>query len=146
QRLRLRLFAPVPVALSDFGLFKTARSNYVNGEKERNGVNRADWQIVENGFQGGDPALAIDGRKETFWLTESTDLPQWITTDMADTLILTGFGYLPRQDGDATGLISRYALAVSVDGSKWEAISTGEFANVAANPVTLYVALANAVK
>ncbi|HWK56506.1 MAG TPA: alpha-L-fucosidase [Parapedobacter sp.] len=146
QRLRLRLFAPVPVALSDFGLFKTARSNDVNNGQERNGVARAHWQIIENKFEGGDPALAVDGRKETFWLTTDADLPQWITTDMADTLTLTGFSYLPRQDGDATGQISRYALAVSINGNTWQAISTGEFANVAANPVMQYVAFANAVK
>ncbi len=146
QRLRLRFFAPVAVAVSDFGLFKTASSDFVNSKTDRKGVDRSRWKVVDNGFQGGNPALAIDGRKETFWLTADTHLPQWVTTDMEDTLTLTGFSYLPRQDGDVTGLISRYELAVSIDGDAWEAISTGEFANVAANPVMQYVAFGNAVK
>lgn len=146
QRLRLRLFAPVAVALSDFGLFKEVDSDYAPHEMERNGVNRAHWQIIGNGFSGGDPALAIDGRKETFWLTADTELPQHITIDMGRTHTLTGFSYLPRQDGDAMGLVSRYVLATSNDGNTWETRASGEFANIVANPISQYVAFDSEVE
>ncbi|MFB2121585.1 alpha-L-fucosidase [Parapedobacter sp. 2B3] len=146
QRLRLRLFAPVPVALSDFGLFKVAASSYVYDGAERNHVDRADWQLINNGFEGGDPALAIDGRDDTFWLTADTDLPQQVTIDMGHTHTLTGFSYLPRQDGDATGLVSRYTFATSSDGDAWKTIATGEFSNIVANPITQYVAFDGGAK
>src|SRR5690606_37771782 len=96
--------------------------------------------------EGGDPLLAIDGRKESFWLTTETDLPQQVTVDMGSTHTLTGFSYLPRQDGEATGHINRYRLAVSKDGNSWESIATGEFANIIANPITQYMAFANEVE
>ncbi len=117
QRLRLRLFAPVAVALSDFGLFKEAAVSYVIEEAQRREVDRSSWSIVHNGFDGGDPVLAVDKRKETFWLTEEVTLPQHITIDMGQSQTIAGFGYLPRQDGDATGLVSRYTFETSVDGN-----------------------------
>lgn len=145
QRLRLRLFAPVAVALSDFGLFKEVNANDAAGEKGRRGIDRTHWQLIDSGFEGGDPALAVDGQNETFWLTSDANLPQQVTTDMGRTHTLTGFSYLPRQDGVATGLVSRYALAASNDGNTWETIATGEFANIVANPIMQYVAFDNKV-
>jgi len=139
QRLRLRLFAPVAVALSDFGLFKEAEVEYAIGETERKAVDRAAWQVVDNGFSGGDPALAVDKQKETFWLTGEAKLPQGITVDMGQSQAITGFGYLPRQDGNATGLVSRYEFAVSADGTTWESVARGEFSNIVNNPIVQYV-------
>src|SRR5690606_31818711 len=115
QRLRLRLFAPVAVALSDFGLFKEAPSNHTSHEaRRRRPINRTQWQLVGNEFEGGNPALAVDGREETFWLTADAELPRGVTTDMGRMHTLTGFSYLPRQDGETVGFISRYALATSI--------------------------------
>lgn len=146
QRLRLRLFAPVAVALSDFGLFKEAPSNYTSREAHRHPINRTQWQLIGNGFEGGDPALAVDGRGETFWLTAAVELPLEVATDMGRMHTLTGFSYLPRQDGEASGLVSRYALATSIDGITWEIVAEGEFANITANPIEQYVPFDNNVR
>ena len=147
QRLRLRLFAPVAVALSDFGLFKEASQDHITtGEAQRVGVDRANWQLIDHGLAGGDPTLAIDGRPETFWLTAETGLPQQIVVDMGRTHTLGGFSYLPRQDGEAAGLVSSYSLATSADGITWDSQLTGEFANIAANPIMQYVAFDNEVE
>ncbi|WP_353130491.1 alpha-L-fucosidase [Parapedobacter pyrenivorans] len=135
QRLRIRLFSPVAVALSDFGLFKEAQIEYTMAEIERPGIDPAMWRVVDNGFDGGEPALTIDKRKETFWLTAETDLPKHITIDMGKSQTITGFSYLPRQDGNTAGLISRYMFETSVDGAVWKKVSTGEFANIVANPI-----------
>src|SRR5690606_3701238 len=85
------------------------------------------------------PALAVDGREETFWLTADAELPRGVTTDMGRMHTLTGFSYLPRQDGETVGFISRYALATSIDGVTWEIAAESEFANIAANPIAQYV-------
>ncbi|WP_262248190.1 alpha-L-fucosidase [Parapedobacter soli] len=146
QRLRLRLFAPVAIALADFGLFKAAASANALADTERIGVDRTHWQLIYNGFGGGDPTLAVDGNKETFWLTAEVDLPQQVEVDMGQLHTLTGFSYLPRQDGDATALVSRYALATSSDGKVWDTTAMGEFANIAANPIMQYIAFDREVK
>ena len=145
-RLRLRLFAPVAVALSDFGLFKEVHMDYeAPKEIERTGIDRTNWQVIDNGLAGGDPALAVDGRKETFWLADM-ELPQQVITDMGRTHTLTGFSYLPRQDGRTAGLVSRYVLATSIDNITWEIVAKGEFANIAANPMEQYVPFENSVQ
>lgn len=139
QRLRLRLFAPVAVALSDFGLFKEAEVDYVVEETARKGIDRTTWNVLDTGFKGGEPELSVDNRKETFWLTDEVELPQSITVDMGHSQAITGFSYLPRQDGDATGLVSLYVFETSGDGTTWEAVAKGEFSNIVANPIVQYV-------
>ena len=141
QRLRIRLFSPVAVALSDFGLFKEAEVEYTVAETKRTGIDRAMWRVAHNGFDGGDPALTVDKHKETFWLTEEAELPQHIAIDMGKSQTITGFGYLPRQDGNTAGLISRYVFETSVDGTEWKKASRGEFANIVANPIAQVVDL-----
>ncbi|MGK6352451.1 alpha-L-fucosidase [Parapedobacter sp. DT-150] len=146
QRLRLRLFAPVAVALSDFGLFKEAEVEYRGSAVERKGIDRSGWTIVDNGLQGGDPTLAVDGDNETLWLTSEVELPQYVTVDMGKTASITGFGYLPRQDGNTAGLVSGYRFEISVDGKNWEVATKGEFANITANPILQYTGFSKQVQ
>ncbi|WP_262246041.1 alpha-L-fucosidase [Parapedobacter soli] len=141
SRLRLRLFAPVAVALSDFGLFKEAEVVHETVQAERNVLDRSAWTLVSSGVQGGDPARAMDGDETTFWLTDETDLPAEIIIDLGATQAVTGFSYLPRQDGGKEGLVSRYVLAYSTDGSDWQQASEGEFSNIAANPIAQEIRL-----
>src|SRR5690606_24528030 len=108
--------------------FKEAPSNHTSGGVRRHPINRAQWQLVGNAPEGGNPALATDGHGGTFWLTAGTILPQEFTTDMGRVYTLTGFSYLPRQDGETAGLVSRYALATSMDNITWETVAKGEFA------------------
>src|SRR5690606_23067369 len=53
SRLRLRLFAPVAVALSDFGLFKEAEVIHEAAQAQRNVLDRSEWELVANGLHGG---------------------------------------------------------------------------------------------
>lgn len=135
QRLRLRLFAPVAVALSDFGLFKETEVAYTTQTAQQQRIDRSLWTILESEFQGGEPGLAIDGKPETFWLTDEAALPKRISVDMGRQTPLNGFGYLPRQDQRSPGLISRYAIESSSDGAHWETLAKGEFSNIVANPI-----------
>ena len=146
QRLRLRLFAPVAVALSDFGLFKEAEIAYEVENTSYKGVDRSNWKVIDNGFDGGDITYAVDKRKETFWLTEEAELPRHITIDMGRLQPITGFNYLPRQDGDPNGLVSRFIFETSEDGEVWNGVADGEFANIVANPVGQYVGFGQTVQ
>lgn len=139
KRLRLRIFAPVAIAVSDFGLFREAESAYDIEEAKRIGVDRSNWVVTATGVQTAELSKAIDGNAETFWLHLTSALPQQITIDMQQTQLINGFSYLPRQDKNTTGMISRYRLESSVDGVSWHIVGEGEFSNIAANPISQYV-------
>ncbi|WP_257658356.1 alpha-L-fucosidase [Parapedobacter lycopersici] len=139
QRLRLRLFAPVAVALSDFGLFKEADAAVTVAAPANSGVSRANWRITANGAGSSALRQAIDGRVETFWLSREDELPQDLTIDMFEQQTIDGFGYLPRQDGNNGGMISRYRLESSIDGITWQPLAEGEFSNIVANPIEQHI-------
>ena len=42
--------------------------------------------------------------------------------------MVSGFRYLPRQDGQIDGMVRRYSFYVSADGQEWgQAVTTGTF-------------------
>lgn len=144
-KLRLRLFAPVAPTLSDFGLFREAQIDFSAQQQERQGLDRSRWTVIESGFRGGDLAMAVDSDLATFWLSDETSLPQQMVIDLGQNHDLTGFSYLPRQDGNPSGLISRYVAELSADGNNWQQASRGEFSNIVNNPVSQYVEFASPI-
>ncbi len=52
---------------------------------------------------------------------------------------MSGFAYLPRQDGKTVGMTSRYRVELSTDGHNWSIVSEGEFGNLRANPVEQFI-------
>jgi F5/8 type C domain len=82
---------------------------------------------------------AIDNDIMTLWLSQYTPavigFPHWIVLDLHATVSVTGFAYLPRQDGAVGGTIGAYQLYVAPTlstcpgGGSWgTAVSTGTFA------------------
>jgi len=102
----------------------------------------ARWRIVgaDEGVKGFEAANAIDGFPKTLWITSWTDstakYPHEIAVDMGEKLILKGFSYTPRQDGNHSGIIYRYNFSISNDGQNWQkVIDDGAFGNIKNNPV-----------
>ena len=102
----------------------------------------ARWRIVEadEGVKGFEAANAIDGFPKTLWITSWTDstakYPHEIAVDMGEKLVLKGFSYTPRQDGNHSGIIYRYNFSISNDGQNWQkVIDDGAFGNIKNNPV-----------
>ena len=80
--------------------------------------------------QGSDYAAgrALDGDPATMWHTSFspvTPLPHYITVDLGAPYEVTGLDYLPRQDGNPNGTITRYRVAVSADGEQWTPVADG---------------------
>ena len=86
-----------------------------------------------SGFAAEKAPLAFDGREDTMW--EAGKCPAHFVVDMKKEHTLSGFAYLPRQDGSTRGMTSRYRVELSTDGSNWTKVSEGEFGNLRANPV-----------
>src|SRR5690606_15460599 len=144
KRLRLRLFAPVATTLSDFGLFREADSEYRPKGNVRKGVDRANWRVTVVGAPASALSAAVDGDPQTLWLGRSA-LPLPITIDMGRQQRISGFSYLPRQDRNTSGIISRYLLESSEDGVSWQRIGEGEFSNIVANPIAQYIGFREAI-
>ena len=100
---------------------------------------KADWKIVSATAEGQPASLAIDNDPDTFWHTHTgagrQPPPQSLVIDLGKEQELTGFLYLPRQDDNTTGNVTKYIVAVSPDGQTWNDAAQGEFANIVANPV-----------
>lgn len=96
-----------------------------------------DSQETSCGSYGG--ANAFDGKAATFWHTTfcggpNPNLPHDIQINLGAAYSLTGFSYLPRQDGCSNGWISKYEFYVSADGVNWgTAVAAGTFNYGAAN-------------
>ena len=78
---------------------------------------------------------AFDGNPSTFWHTEWRNganpvLPHEIQINLGSVVPVSGFRYLPRQDGPSIGNIGNYQFFVSMDGVSWGTpVATGTFAN-----------------
>ncbi len=59
-----------------------------------------------------------------------------MVVDLGETLVLSGFTYLPTQQRYIDGTISHYSFFVSEDGKRWgDAVASGEFSNIRNSPV-----------
>ena len=77
---------------------------------------------------------AFDGNTSTFWHTQwyntSPPYPHDLQIDLGKTYSITGFIYLPRQDGNINGTIAGYEIYVTEDTSNWgSAVASGTWAN-----------------
>ena len=83
-----------------------------------------------NTFQAYD----FDGNSPTIWHTQYcpsvTPLPHEMQVDMGSSVPITGFRYLPRQDGCVHGRIGQFEFYATNDLSNWgNPLVTGTFAN-----------------
>ncbi|MGE6501068.1 M60 family metallopeptidase [Bacillus wiedmannii] len=92
----------------------------------------------------GSASKAIDGKTDTFWHCSWTpnQYPYNLTLELGDTRTISQLAYLPRQDGSENGRILTYNIYTSVDGVKYDKISSGTWENnsnkkhATFNPVT----------
>ena len=81
----------------------------------------------------GNASHLVDNDVNTIWHTMYSvtvaKYPHWVDLDAGDVKTITGFTYLPRQDGP-NGNIKNYRLQVSNDAQNWsEPVAEGAFAN-----------------
>jgi hypothetical protein len=75
---------------------------------------------------------SFDGNQATFWHTQycptAPSNPHEIQISLGATYNISGFTYLPRQDGCSNGWISQYQFYVSTDGMNWgNPVASGTF-------------------
>ncbi|MGK9117827.1 alpha-L-fucosidase [Olivibacter jilunii] len=136
SKLRLKVYAPVSIALSDVGLFAEPRALKGPEHGERKGLEKANWASESSAAE-----KAFDNDDQTFFLTDKNA----IVIDLGSKQNISAFGYLPRQDGKSIGTVEKYEYYVSDNGKDWRLAVTGEFSNVKANPILQYTALVEKV-
>lgn len=75
----------------------------------------------------------FDGNTNSFWITKNSSPvpapPHEIQIDMGAVNTLTGFSYLPGQDGNMNGVVAQYEFYVTNDTTNWgKPVATGTFA------------------
>jgi len=99
-------------------------------------VDSEEWDTLN-----GSALNAIDNDGSSLWLTQITPdgnnptppgYPHSIQVDLGKSYPLSGFQYLPRQDGSTVGSIGQYSFSVSSDGVNWGSpVATGTFSSSA---------------
>ncbi|MEK4867989.1 discoidin domain-containing protein [Bacillus sp. FSL E2-8895] len=99
-----------------------------------------------NSEESRDPASnAIDGNPNTIWHSQwnvQNQYPYNLTLELGETQTISQVAYLPRQDGNQNGRILNYNIYTSVDGVKYDKVSSGTWENnsdkknATFNPVT----------
>lgn len=114
-KIRIRVYAPVSIALSEAGLYLAPKIKEVSTAKSDNVFDKSSWKVVNDNNS--------------------------ITIDMGYPLIFSALSYLPDQEKSSAGAIQKYELLTSEDGTAWKSISSGEFSNIAANPILQRISL-----
>ncbi len=109
------------------------------------GIGKSKWKVVSfssENTEGEDERaeLAIDDNPATFWHTQWNGAqpghPHYLAVDMGKQAEVSGFTYLPRQDGrQAAGVIGEYEFDLSRDGKQWgQPVVRGRFEDIDSDP------------
>lgn len=89
-------------------------------------ISKAKWTVpVEQSVK------AIDEKESTYFESEDNQM----VIDLGESVSLKGFSYTPMQARYPSGFITNYAFEVSTDGKSWKQVASGEFSNIANNPI-----------
>ncbi|MGY1690636.1 discoidin domain-containing protein [Geodermatophilus sp. SYSU D01105] len=101
------------------------------------------WTATAGDASPGHPVgNVLDGDPGTMWHSryEGTPapLPHTVTIDMTAPRDVSGLRYLPRQDGTPNGRIGRFSVSTSLDGVAYTLVSTGTWADTAAEKAVAF--------
>lgn len=127
SKLKIQLFAPVVPTLSDVGLFKEYEESFSfeQAATDLNKLGNSAYTLLSRTFQ-----KAFDGDTDSF--ASLSTVKSEVILQLNETI--RALGYVPRQDGEKEGMVTKYTIYQSQDGKKWQLIKEGEFSNIKSNP------------
>jgi alpha-L-fucosidase len=145
DRVRLRITAAAACpAISEFALHREPPEIRIAATQQAasEGMPKTGWRAISATSEAphGTAALAIDGDPKTLWQAAGGSggdaPPQDLIIDLAKPTRIRGIIYVPRTDARPCGLVDKFAVFVSRDGTNWgEPVASGEFGNMLANPI-----------
>ncbi len=102
-------------------------------DDKNNYIPRDKWKIIfvsseETKAESRLAKNVLDGDLETFWHSNYSDgvkHPHELIIDMGEKHNVSGFSYVPRQDGNTSGILETFHLYLSNDTNKWGAPVAG---------------------
>ncbi len=96
-------------------------------EDFREKVSKTNWSVVsvsseETTNEPGQATNAIDGDLTTFWhanWSQGSNHPHELIIDLGGQHTVNGFSYIPRQDGNTSGILETFHLYLGTDGISW---------------------------
>ncbi len=128
SKLKIILYAPVAPTLSDFALFKEFKEDFKFDKTVPAKVKlpAKAYQVVNKGL-----AQAMDANAQTF--ATLTQGREGVVFRLSEGI--GAIGYLPRQDGQKEGIVTKFTLLISDNNKDWKPYRQGEFSNIQANPI-----------
>ncbi|MBB5634816.1 alpha-L-fucosidase [Pedobacter cryoconitis] len=142
QKIRIRIYAPVAIALSEIGLYLEPEIKSAGTKGTANTYPKTNWKATSPAATGLALKNAADNNESTVFETRTSN---YIDLDFSRPLVFSAVGYLPAQDGITAGAIEKYELLSSEDGKNWKTIASGEFSNIKANPILQRISLAKKI-
>lgn len=97
------------------------------------GYSKSGWKIISpSNCKDCNFSNAIDDNEQNIYTSVKE---HELVIDMGLIQPVHAITYLPRQDKNTDGVVSKYLISVSEDGKNWKQIAAGEFSNIRANPV-----------
>lgn len=127
SKLKIQLFAPVVPTLSDVGLFKEYEESFSfeQAATDLNKLGNSAYTLLSRTFQ-----KAFDGDTDSF--ASLSTVKSEVILQLNEPI--RALGYVPRQDGEKEGMVTKYTIYQSQEGKKWQLIKEGEFSNIKSNP------------
>ena len=114
--------------------------SFLKGEKGSTasttvGLVKKDWKLVEvsSQLQRRTAGHAFDANNRTFWQSEESDEPHFITIDLGSQKSVSAMIYTP-QTIHPEGMIARGDIMISNDGENWETATQFVFGNLINDP------------
>lgn len=99
-----------------------------NSTIQKEHISSSAWEVA-----GSNGRRMFDNDVETLWT--SSDM-QPLTIDLGQQLNILGFSYIPANNVNAAGTITKYRIAISTDGENWQQMEGDrEFENIRNNPI-----------
>jgi len=126
-----------PVQIAKGELKAIAITNKEKGPlaSETFGIVKKEWKLLATDHENAKhiAAMAIDAKKETYWLSDINDDKHFIAIDLGNIHNLTGFIYTPPTDF-ADGMLEKGVLQTSSNGKDWQDVESFGFGNLINDP------------
>lgn len=134
----LLLYVLIVAAMLTVWIVESPASADVAASNPAGVISQTNWRLMfvdsqELVEENGAATNAFDGNTATIWHTlhqppPAPPPPHEIQIDLGADYTISGFRYLPRQDGNQNGWIGQYAFYVSSGGDWGTPVATGTFA------------------
>jgi alpha-L-fucosidase len=126
-----------PVQITKGGIKAVAIANKEKGPvaTETFGILKKNWNLIEADSEtsGHTKTMAFDAKKQTYWLSDTSNEKHQIAIDLGEVHNLTGFVYTPPKQF-ADGMMEKSIIQISDDGKNWQTVENVEFGNLINDP------------